>query len=207
MGGPPDYGDYGFQAVLDANWTADQIWNLYMGGKAPNRPFGTAVLDGVTFDLEKGNGSYMTSFIERLNGNFVRSRREYWFTASPQCPFPDVFMQSFLNVEGSLFKYIHVQFYNQKICSDMNLLLSYMTYWAPFVRGFSPKPQLIIGLPAAQDAAPNGGYLDPIMASLIILMARVYGDLAGFGFWSVNLDVLNRFEGKTWSQTVVANGV
>jgi hypothetical protein len=48
--------------------TAVAIWNSYLGGSGAYRPFGNAVLDGVDFDMEKGNGQYVVDFIDRLNG-------------------------------------------------------------------------------------------------------------------------------------------
>lgn len=51
--------------------TADQIWNLYLGGSAGNRPFGSAKLDGVDFDLEKGDGRYVVDFLDRMSGRFA----------------------------------------------------------------------------------------------------------------------------------------
>eukprot|EP00884_Botryococcus_braunii_P012500 jgi/Botrbrau1/21250/Bobra.39_2s0044.1 len=124
-------------------WTADQMWNLYMGGTSNKRPFGSAKIDGVDFDLEKGNGQYVVDFIDRLNGYYRSSGRDYWFTAAPQCIYPDEFMKSFLNTRGSLFKYIFVQFYNNKPCdgNQANIINSFSKDWSPFVKGFSPQPK------------------------------------------------------------------
>ena len=46
--------------------TADQIWNVYLGGSASNRPFGTAVLDGVDLDVEHYT-PYYPEFVVQLN--------------------------------------------------------------------------------------------------------------------------------------------
>lgn len=39
-----------------------------MGGSANNRPFGSAIIDGLDFDIEKGRGEYVVDFMDRLSG-------------------------------------------------------------------------------------------------------------------------------------------
>ncbi len=46
--------------------TADQIWNVYLGGSAATRPFGSAVLDGVDLDVEHYT-AYYPDFVVQLN--------------------------------------------------------------------------------------------------------------------------------------------
>lgn len=46
--------------------TADQIWNVYLGGALVNRPFGAAVLDGVDLDIEHFT-PYYPDFVVQLN--------------------------------------------------------------------------------------------------------------------------------------------
>lgn len=54
------------QCDSDGCRTADQIWNVYLGGSAANRPFGNAVLDGVDLDVEHYT-AYYPDFVVQLN--------------------------------------------------------------------------------------------------------------------------------------------
>ena len=68
-----DQAENGLVLLLITHWcdcaccrTADQIWNVYLGGSATDRPFGTAVLDGVDLDIEKYT-PYYPDFVVQLN--------------------------------------------------------------------------------------------------------------------------------------------
>lgn len=39
-------GDVSFSSTAQAQAFAETIWNLFLGGSSPDRPFGSAVLDG-----------------------------------------------------------------------------------------------------------------------------------------------------------------
>lgn len=39
-------GSVGFSSDSQAQTLADTIWNIFLGGSSPTRPFGDAVLDG-----------------------------------------------------------------------------------------------------------------------------------------------------------------
>eukprot|EP00884_Botryococcus_braunii_P010570 jgi/Botrbrau1/19514/Bobra.0035s0014.1 len=167
----------GFTSTADARMTADKIWGYYLGGSLSGRPFGTAVLDGIEFHMSDGDGSYVADFIDKLNGYFKTANKEYWFTAAPQCAFPDAAMGSFLTSRGSFFKYLLVQFYDDPDCTGSQSLIvnSYSNNWSPFARKFNPQPKLIITLPAS--SADVIGFMDPGNAASTIRAAKTYGTL------------------------------
>lgn len=39
-------GTVGFSSDSEAQTLADTVWDIFLGGSSPNRPFGSAVLDG-----------------------------------------------------------------------------------------------------------------------------------------------------------------
>ena len=55
-------GEVGFASDSEAETFADTIWNLFLGGDSPVRPFGDAILDGyVHFHSGVGARSWMAS--------------------------------------------------------------------------------------------------------------------------------------------------
>ncbi|PQQ06162.1 acidic endochitinase [Prunus yedoensis var. nudiflora] len=53
-------GNYGLSYEANANSVADYLSNNFLGGKSKSRPLGTAVLNGIDFDIEKGGPHYDT---------------------------------------------------------------------------------------------------------------------------------------------------
>ncbi|KAF8390482.1 hypothetical protein HHK36_025008 [Tetracentron sinense] len=48
-------GSYSLISSEDAKNVAQYLWDNYLGGKSPSRPFSDAVLDGIDFDIEGGS--------------------------------------------------------------------------------------------------------------------------------------------------------
>lgn len=70
----------------DAEATAQQIWDAYLGGSGGSRPFGSAVLDGVDLDIENNHGSqYYADFVDKLQSLWSGASKRYYLTAVPQC--------------------------------------------------------------------------------------------------------------------------
>ncbi|CAL5228206.1 g11293 [Coccomyxa viridis] len=206
MGGA--VGNYGFSSAADAIATADQIWNVYLGGSASNRPFGTAVLDGVDLDVEHYT-PYYPEFVVQLNSYYTKAApRKYIMSAAPQCIFPDANIGPALSAEGMLFDLIGIQFYNNPSCdgTPAEVDASYTTKWALFSRTFSPAPMLVVGLPAAAAAAPAGGYMSPSDAATAIKTAATQntGTAWGFFVYSVATDFSNSANGVPYSAQVRA---
>lgn len=47
-------GSYSLSSPDDATEVANYLWNNFLGGQSSNRPLGSAVLDGIDFDIESG---------------------------------------------------------------------------------------------------------------------------------------------------------
>ena len=67
-------GNYGLSYEADANSVADYLWNNFLRGKSKSRPLGTAVLDGIDFDIEKGGPHYDT-LARRLSEYIKRGKK------------------------------------------------------------------------------------------------------------------------------------
>ncbi|CAL8461580.1 g1111 [Coccomyxa elongata] len=206
MGGA--VGNYGFSSAADAISTADQIWNVYLGGSAATRPFGSAVLDGVDLDVEHYT-AYYPDFVVRLNSYYVKAApKKYIMSAAPQCIFPDANIGPALAQEGMLFDLIGIQFYNNNPCdgTPAKVDASYHNDWAPFAAKYSPAPMLVVGLPAAAAAAPAGGYMSPSDAADAVKTAATQnpGTAWGFFVYSVATDYTNSVNGQPYSAQVRA---
>ncbi|KAI1797065.1 glycoside hydrolase [Ganoderma leucocontextum] len=61
--------EVGFSSDWEAETFADTIWNLFLGGDSPVRPFGDAILDGVDLDIESGSPAHYAAFVNRIRSN------------------------------------------------------------------------------------------------------------------------------------------
>ncbi|OIT07377.1 hevamine-a [Nicotiana attenuata] len=55
-------GAYSIASSADASQVATYLWNNFLGGISTSRPLGDAILDGIDFDLESGEGPYWGLF-------------------------------------------------------------------------------------------------------------------------------------------------
>jgi len=69
MGGAS--GAYGLANDGQAQGLAAQVWNFFLGGSSPTRPFGNAKLDGIDLDIEAGDQSHFGAFVRSLKANFT----------------------------------------------------------------------------------------------------------------------------------------
>nr|CAD1834112.1 unnamed protein product [Ananas comosus var. bracteatus] len=121
-------------------------------GSSSSRPLGSAVLDGIDFDIESGGSAHYDDL-----ANFL-SQKQVILTAAPQCVYPDANLGPAL--QTGLFNYVWVQFYNNPGCeytsgSTSNLISSWGT-WTSSVQATN----IFMGLPASSDAA-GSGYIPP----------------------------------------------
>jgi hypothetical protein len=72
-------GAYGLANDGQAQGLAGQVWNFFLGGSSPTRPFGYAKLDGIDLDIEAGDPSHFGAFVRSLKANFTTdpSKRYY----------------------------------------------------------------------------------------------------------------------------------
>ncbi|KAI5347144.1 hypothetical protein L3X38_015023 [Prunus dulcis] len=175
-------GSYSLASADDARQVADYLWNNFLGGQANSRPLGDAVLDGIDFDIEAGGGQFWDELARSLSG---RGSKVY-LAAAPQCPFPDAHLDG--AIKTGLFDYVWVQFYNNAPCQFANNnaanLLSAWNQWTS-----TEAKQVFLGLPAAPEAAPSGGFIpaDALKSQVLpnIKSSPKYG---GVMLWSKQYD-------------------
>ena len=77
MGGAS--GAYGLANDGQAQGLAAQVWNLFLGGSSPTRPFGNAKLDGIDLDIEAGDPSHFGAFVRSLKANFTTDPSKHYY--------------------------------------------------------------------------------------------------------------------------------
>uniref|UniRef100_A0A0E0C6C3 chitinase n=1 Tax=Oryza meridionalis TaxID=40149 RepID=A0A0E0C6C3_9ORYZ len=172
-------GQYSLSSADDARGVADYLWNTFLGGSSDSRPLGDAVLDGIDFDIEQGDGAHYdelaTAIASRCN-----SAGGCLLTAAPQCPYPDAHLDA--AIKTGVFSHVWVQFYNnprahcQYADGDASAL---QASWARWTSAVPAPADVFLGLPAAPDAA-NGGYIDSDTLLSQVLPA-VKGAAANYG--------------------------
>ncbi|XP_010915157.1 acidic endochitinase [Elaeis guineensis] len=190
-------GSYSLASSDDAKQVADYLWNNFLGGQSPSRPLGDAVLDGIDFDIEGGTTQHWDELANYLSGYSAQGKKVY-LTAAPQCPYPDAWMGGALNT--GRFDYVWVQFYNNPPCQyssgDASNLKSAWNQWTSSLS----KAQIFLGLPAAPQAAPSGGFIpvgdlkSQVLPAIkgssnyggVMLWSKYYDDLTGYSSSIIN---------------------
>jgi chitinase len=185
-------GTYGFANDTEAQDSARLFWNLFLGGEHVARPFGTAILDGIDLDIEHGTPAGYAAFAKTLRGLMLAdSRKLYYLTAAPQCPFPDPWMGpgagTALGDALSSFDFLFVQFYNNASCetSSPQGWPTALGAWTG-LRG-TGGPKTFMGLPATP-AAANSGYLDATNFANVAKSLKASAAVGGIMLWDTSYD-------------------
>ncbi|KAJ2394375.1 Chitinase 2, partial [Coemansia sp. RSA 2559] len=156
-------------------------------GKAAQRPFDNAVLDGIDLDIEGGGATGYAAFINQMRTHYASdASKSYYITGAPQCPFPDAYLGSTLS--SAWFDMVYVQFYNN-YCG-LNAYPTWFNYrdWDNWARTTSVNKdvKIFIGAPGSPTAA-GSGYVDGSTLSTIYNAVRAnYTSLGGIMTWDVS---------------------
>ncbi|KAG6745650.1 hypothetical protein POTOM_050149 [Populus tomentosa] len=176
-------GGYSLSSADDAGQVANYIWNNFLGGQSSSRPLGDAILDGVDFDIESGSGQFWDDLARALNG-FSQQRKVY-LAAAPQCIFPDANLDT--AIKTGLFDYVWVQFYNNPPCQYVNDATGLLSAWNQWTAVQSN--QIFLGLPAAPEAAPSGGFIpSDVLISQVLPSIKGSPKYGGVMLWSKQYD-------------------
>ncbi|TVT99385.1 hypothetical protein EJB05_55273, partial [Eragrostis curvula] len=188
---------YGLASTDEAQRVASYIWNNFLGGTSPNRPFGNAVLDGIDLDLVTGFGPHYDDLAKNLTWLYRgdTAGKTYLLTAAPRCPYPDASLGTAFSTV--LFDHLWVQFYNNPSCQYASGDASNLTNaWEQWTRAW-PSASIFLGLPASSFAAAAGGYIPPHTLELDVLPAvngsACYG---GIALWNRYYDVISGYSAK-----------
>lgn len=159
-------------------------------GKAIDRPFGSAVVDGFDFDFEASTNN-LPAFGQKLRSLMdAAGGKKFYLTAAPQCVFPDAAVGAALNAVS--FDFIMIQFYNNW-CGVSNFQEGSTTQnafnfdvWDNWAKTTSPNKniKLLIGVPAAPGA--GGGYTSGSKLKAAINWSQKYSNFGGAMMWDMS---------------------
>ncbi|XP_061363438.1 basic endochitinase-like [Gastrolobium bilobum] len=190
IGGDDTKKTYSLSSADEARQVADYIWNNFLGGQSNSRPFGDAILDGVDFDIEGGEPHY-AALARRLHDHGAGSRKKFYLTAAPQCPFKNNILNGALST--GLFDYVWVQFYNNPVCEfTTNNPNSFKNSWNQWI---TYPGQIFVGLPASKAAAGSGFVPSQALINQLLPLVRSpkYG---GVMLWDRYNDLQSGYSGK-----------
>ncbi|KAJ7525904.1 hypothetical protein O6H91_06G012200 [Diphasiastrum complanatum] len=186
-------GTYNINSQAEADSVAQYLWDNFLGGQSSSRPLGAAVLDGIDFDIEQGNGleSYalLAQSIRKLTNG---GSKQYYLSAAPQCIFPDAHLGpgSGSALDTGLFDYVWVQFYNNPPCNfnpDSNGDQSGgLAAWNNWVQAQAQK--IFLGLPASTSAARSGFIPSDVLISSILPQIKSSTKYGGVMVWDYSHD-------------------
>jgi len=170
---------------------------MFLGGSSSMRPFGTAILDGVDLDIEKGTTTGYTAFVNTLrNTYFNGASKKYYISSAPQCVYPDEWLgpNPGTAFENGWFDYVWVQFYNNYCGVDAYPSQFNFNTWATWATTTSLNPDVKIFVGAGADFTFVGtGYvnlatLQTIAGAVGQQHANVFG---GVMLWDASSAAIN----------------
>lgn len=183
------YQEGGFTSPAAAASAAQNIWAMFgpvQSGSSTPRPFGTAVVDGFDSDFEDAATSNMEPFAAELKTLMdADSSRKYYLSAAPQCPYPDVSDESFLDGQVP-FDWVNVQFYNNT-CAVSHYPDAFnwaaWDHWAKAVSA-NKNAKVLIGTPASSGSASS--FPTDSQLSGAISLARQSSSFGGIMLWDMS---------------------
>ncbi|KDR84818.1 hypothetical protein GALMADRAFT_233211 [Galerina marginata CBS 339.88] len=175
----------GFTSDSQAAGFASTIWNMFLAGDGGIRPFGNAVLDGVDLDIENGSSAHYNTFVNTLRSLAKNSRKRYYITAAPQCPFPDAEVGNALS--SSFFDAVYVQFYNNFCETSVPSEFNFAT-WDHWAKTQSPNRdvKVYLGAPASAGSAGNGFVSSQTLANIARDAQKRYSSFGGIMLWDAD---------------------
>ncbi|KAA8536850.1 hypothetical protein F0562_029328 [Nyssa sinensis] len=167
---------------------ANQIWDQFLGGQSSNRPLGNAVLDGVDFDIEGGTTLYWDVVARELLN--LSGENKLYLSAAPQCPYPDVWMDSVL--QTGLLDYVWIQFYNNPPCQYSGNVENLRSYWQTWTTSIKAT-YFFFGLPASPEAAGSGYVNSTTLINEILPILKESPKYGGIMLWSRYYDLLTGY--------------
>lgn len=142
------------------------------------------MLDGIDFDIEMGTGQNWDVLARTLTD--LGQQRKVYLSAAPQCKIPDDFLDG--AIRAGVFDYVWVQFYNNPLCQYANgnadTLLNFWRQWS----GIQGK-ELFLGVPAAPEAAPSGGFIPPdALINQVLPSIKSTPNYGGVMVWNKRFD-------------------
>lgn len=173
------------------------------------RPFGSAVVDGFDFDFESTT-SNMAPFAGELRSLMDAATaggdKEYYLSAAPQCPYPDLAENDMLDGAVS-FDFISIQFYNN-YCGVSSYVSGASTQnnynfetWDNWAKTVSKNAdvKVLMGIPANTGA--GSGYVEGSQLASVIDYSEDFSSFGGAMMW----DMSQLYENSGFLAEVVAD--
>ncbi|WRX11031.1 Glycoside hydrolase family 18 [Theobroma cacao] len=184
--------DYSLSSADDARSVAVYLWNNFLGGNSNSRPLGSAVLDGIDFDIERGEPHY-AALARRLT-ELSQVGKKVYLTAAPQCPFPDQWLNGAL--QTGLFDYVWVQFYNNPPCqfssSNPGAFKDSWNKWTSSIKA----DKFFVGLPASHAAASSGYVPSNDLRTQLLPFVKASAKYGGVMLWDRYNDIQSGYSSK-----------
>ncbi|CAF3463408.1 unnamed protein product [Fusarium graminearum] len=181
----------------------------------PIRPFDSidndgntvhAAVDGFDFDIEHDlpNGPYI-AMINRLR----ELDEGLTITGAPQCPTSDEYFYMKDMIKSAKFDALFVQFYNNPWCDAVSQGHEGESFnydkWVEIIEesDCSKDAKLYVGLPASEEAAPGGGYLEPEDLKDLVCELTTKPHFGGVSLWDLTRGAGNIIEGKSYNEHVM----
>jgi len=191
----------GFRDGERARLFATNLWNLFLGGKAPLRTFGSTVLDGINMDIRHGTSSWWPEFIEKLRELMdTDPSKKYLITANPLCGWPHHSLGSTFATHSKYFDNLYVNF-DDKGCpvKDEQALVYALKKWLSL-----EGPKLFLGIPSHVSAAVNpSSYLSRTEVKVFIRKyISAHDNIKGIVLDETSWDDLNIVNGERYSDFI-----
>ncbi|GAB2251776.1 hypothetical protein Droror1_Dr00004623 [Drosera rotundifolia] len=186
-------GNYGFSTADEARGLAQYLWDNYLGGQSGNRPLGDASLDGIDLDIERGSSQYYADLVGRLTEIGQQHGKKVYFSAAPQCPFPDQSDDPVLRT--GLIDFVWIQFYNNKECEfKSGIPGDFQNSWRKWTSSI-PARKFFVGLTASP--AGDGYVPSALMKSQLLPFVQQSGDkYGGVMLWDRGNDIESGYSSK-----------
>ncbi|KAJ2551649.1 Chitinase 2, partial [Coemansia sp. RSA 1933] len=179
-------GAYGFSDDAQAERYADQMWDMFLGGNSPTRPFDDAILDGIDLDIEGGSSVGYVRFVQRLRERFTESPgRRFYVSAAPQCAYPDFYSAPVL--DNAYLDMVFVQFYNNYCGVDKPTWFNFEQWheWATTVSA-NKNVRVYLGVPGSAAAASTGYTEMGRLEELVNVTRKKFGSFGGMMVWDAS---------------------
>lgn len=210
--GGATYTEGGFSSSSAAVAAAQTVWAMFgpeQSGSSVNRPFGTAVVDGFDFDFESStsNMAYFANELRSLMDAATEAGgKEYYLSAAPQCPYPDVADNDMLD-GSTYFDWIQIQFYNNYcgvntfVAGDTTQPAYNFDTWDTWAKTVSVNPavKILMGIPANTGA--GSGYTTGTTLEDAIQYSETFSSFGGVMMW----DMSQLYENSGFLAEVVAD--
>ncbi|KAK3809941.1 MAG: glycoside hydrolase superfamily [Benniella sp.] len=201
-------GAYGFSNDEEAKDFAHMIWNLFLRGSSSTRPLDDAVLDGVDLDIEGGSPLGYPAFIAELRSLYATdTRKAYYISAAPQCPFPDAYLG--ITLESAWVDMVFVQFYNNycgtQAYGSFKFNFDQWHEWAK-TTSVNKNVKIYLGIPASRTAANAGYVTTEKLAEIANGLRCKYSLFGGVMMWDTSQAYGNfEYEGIPYSVAIARN--